>query len=133
MITFLEDAASVNQGERVATIEIESGAQRSSFEMRAGMDTADFALMRPESRAEKRHQIPGDRVSFAWRIRDDSDRLYTARAYRTLFEFPSAECTGELQVTSNLEEGVFSIVMFTAYERRLPRDTSRRRWLADRW
>ncbi len=130
VITFLDGAVDVPQGQRVATVEVTSDEQRFQFELLAGVDTADFAVERPESNAERAHTSPLDRASFSYRVRDDSGHFYTARAYRSVFELPVASRKSTLKVTSSLTRGAIAVVVATSRERKLPPDPSRRRWIA---
>ena len=112
-------------------MELVAAEKRSRFELRAGVDTADFAVDRPELRAERAHTAPLDRACFSWRVSDDSGHFYTARAYRTVFEPPFAEREATLKVTSSLTRGTVAVVVGTVRERKFP-DPSRRRWLVNR-
>ncbi len=132
LITFLDEAVDVPEDERVATIELEADGKRSQFELRAGIDTADFAIDRPESKDARGHAAPLDRTSFSWRVRDDSGHFYTARAYRTVFATPTAAKTTSLTLTSAMKRGTIAVLVSTSRERKIPPDHSRRRWLADR-
>ena len=132
VITFLDEAAKARQGERVATIDLQVGATKSQAELRAGIDTADFAIDRPESAAERAHTAPLDRAAFSFRVRDDSGQFYTARAYRSVLTSPEAAREASLTVTSSLKRGTVAVVVAASWERKIPRDPSRRRWLADR-
>jgi HEAT repeat protein len=132
VITFLDDAVDVPQGERVAAVELTAGETTSRFDLAAGVDTADFAVDRPESETTKKHRSPLDRAVFSWRVDDDSGRFYTARAYRSVFTAPAASRTTTLKVTSTLAHGTVAVVLATSREPKLPPDPSRRRWLADR-
>jgi hypothetical protein len=132
IITFLASAESVPQGERVATVELLAGDKTSPFELRAGVDTADFAVDRPESKGIKAHTAPLDRAVFSYRVDDDSARFYTARAYRSVFEAPDPAATTALTITSTMKQGSLAVVLATSREPQLPLDRGRRRWLADR-
>jgi len=132
LITFLDEADDVPRGERVATVELEADGKRSQFELRAGVDTADFAIDRPESANARGHAAPLDRTAFSWRVRDDSGHFYTARAYRTVFASPEAAPRTSLTLTSSLKRGTIAVLVATSRERKIPPDPSRRRWLADR-
>ena len=130
LITFLDGAAEVPQGERVATVVLTSDGQRFEFELRAGVDTAEFASERPESSARRAHTSPLDRACHSFRVRDDSGHFYTARAYLRVFETPIASRASVLTVTSSLERGAIAVVVATSRERKLPPDPSRRRFIA---
>ena len=132
VVTFLDEAADARQGERVATIDLQAGETKSQSELRAGIDTADFAVERPESAAERAHTAPLDRAAFSFRVRDDSGQFYTARAYRSVLTPPQAARKTSLTVTSSLKRGTVVVVVAASQERKIPRDSSRRRWLADR-
>ena len=132
VITYLEGAASVPQGERVATVELKTSEAQFHYEIRAGVDTADFEIDRPESGAERAHTAPLDRVSFSWRVHDDSSHFYTAKAYRSVFTSPLPSRKTTLKVTSTLQRGTLAVVVATAREAKIPRDPSRGRWIADR-
>jgi len=133
LITFLEDAADVPQGTRVATIEVGGSGERAQFELLAGVNTADFSIDRPELKAERRHTAPLDKACFSFRVGDDSSHLYTAKAYCADFQLPNVESEFEITVTSTLEHGALAVAIVTLAERKLPRDPARRRWIAERW
>jgi HEAT repeat protein len=132
VITFLDGAVQVPQGQRVATVEVTSDEQSFQYELRAGVDTADFAVERPESRGGSRHTSPLDRACYSFRVHDDSGHFYTARAYRSVFETPIASRKSSLKVTSALTSGAIDVVVTTSRERKLPPDRSRRRWIGSR-
>lgn len=133
VVTFLEDAADVPQGAQVATLELDASEKHEQFDLRAGVDTADFAVGRSESAAGRLHAAPMDRACLSWRVVDDSSRFYTARAFRTVLEVPDIGQSAVLKVTSTLERGKLAVVMVNVLEAKLPRDPARRRWLAERW
>jgi hypothetical protein len=132
VLTFLEEATGAAAGQEVATVELKGDGAVLRDSLRAGVDTADFEIDRPESLARRSHAAPLDRVSFEWRVRDDSDRLYTARAYRKVLLPPRRSCETTLTVTSNLLRGTVDVVLATGREATIPPDPSRRRWIADR-
>jgi hypothetical protein len=113
-------------------VELTADETHTTFSLRAGVDTADFAVDRPESIAERAHTAPLDRACFSFRVRDDSSAFYTARAYRSVFTSPVPARTASVKVTSSLERGAIALVLATSKERKLPRELSRRRWVADR-
>jgi hypothetical protein len=129
VITFLDGAAEVPQGQRVGMVEVTMDGQRFEYELRAGVDTAEFAVERPESRARRAHTSPLGRACYAFRVRDDSGHFYTARAYLSVFETPVASRTSVLTVTSSLARGAIAVVAATSREHKLPPDPSRRRWI----
>lgn len=131
VITFLDAAPDAAQGEPVATVELIAGGQRSEFVLRAGVDTADFEVERPESAAQRAHTPPLDRAAMSWRVRDDSSRFYTARAYLSVFDSPVASKTTELKLTSSLKRGAVAVVVANSRERKVPPESGRRRWIAD--
>jgi HEAT repeat protein len=132
VITFLDEAEDVPQGERVATVVLEADGKSSEVELRAGVDTADFAIDRPESSGARGHTAPLDRASFSWRVREDSGHFYTARAYRTVFASQAGATKASLTLTSALKRGTIAVLVATSRERKIPPSPARRRWLADR-
>jgi hypothetical protein len=66
-------------------------------------------------------------------VRDDSSHFYTARAYASVFDARHPGAPGELKVTSSLERGTLVVVMVNVFEAKPPRDSARRRWIAERW
>ena len=132
VITFMDGAIDVATGEKVATVELAAGDARYPFDLRAGIDTADFAVDRPESKAVRAHTAPLDRAFFSWRVRDDSSRFYTARAYGRVMmaKVPARKTT--LTVTSTLTHGAIDVVVATSREPKLPGNGNLRAWVADR-
>jgi hypothetical protein len=127
VITFLDGAADVPQGERVATVEFVGAGAAAPVELRAGIDTADFEADRPESRSAGAHTAPLDRACFSWRVNDDSSLFYTARAYRTVLTPPSGTRPTAIKVTSSLAHGAVDVLVGTARERNLSKGSPRRR------
>ena len=132
VITFMDGAIDVATGEKVATVELAAGDARYPFDLRAGIDTADFAVDRPESKAVRAHTAPLDRALFSWRVGDDSSRFYTARAYGRVMmaSVPARKTT--LTVTSTLTHGAIDVVVATSREPKLPGNGRLRAWVADR-
>ena len=133
MITFLDGATDVPQNAPVATVEFDPAWSKTRFDLRAGIDTADFAVDRPETRTPSSHRAPLERACFSWRVRDDSSHFYTARAYASAFDTRNPGAAGTMTVTSSLDRGTLLVVMVNVFEPKLPKDAARRRWLADRW
>jgi hypothetical protein len=133
LITFLDGAEHVPQGSPVATVEFDPSWNRQHFDLRAGVDTADIAIDRPESKTERAHSAPLNKACYSWRIRDDSSHFYTARAYVSEFAVQNPGQSGSLTVTSTLDRGTLAVIVVNVLESKLPRDPERRRWLADRW
>jgi hypothetical protein len=131
VITFLNGAPDVPQGERVAEVELVAPETQSRFELRAGVDTADFTVNRPESRPVLGHTAPLDRACFSWRVGDDSARFYTANAYRTVFRPAVATRPTVMKVTSLLKHGAIEVLVANSREGKLPPDRSRRRWVSE--
>jgi hypothetical protein len=133
VITFLDGAADVPQGERVAMVKLVADDVQSRFELLAGVDTADFEVDRPESRAASAHAAPLDRACLSWRVGDDSSRFYTARAYRSVFTPEVPMRPTAMTVTSLLTHGSIDVLVATSRERKLPQDRSRRRFIPVTW
>jgi hypothetical protein len=131
VITFLNGAPDVPQGERVAEVELVAPESQTRFDLRAGVDTADFTVNRPESRPVRGHTAPLDHACFSWRVGDDSNRFYTANAYRSVFTTAVATRPTVMKVTSLLTHGAIEVMVANARERKLPPDRSRRRWVSE--
>jgi hypothetical protein len=134
LVTFLTDAADIPQDTPVARVQIRTGnGQPTKRPLLAGVDTADFAVDRPESSALTGHRVPLDRTAWSYRVRDDSSHFYTARAYVTEIALPKGTTKGTAHIRSTVPHGAVALALLVVDEAPVRRERGRRRWLAGRW
>ena len=82
LIGFLTDAHTLKQKEAVAEVFITDATSRvTQYTMKAGLDTADYAIDRPKARSQRMHTAENAKIVHNWLIRDKSNHYYYGHAY----------------------------------------------------
>jgi len=133
VVTFLTDATEIKAGGVVGTIVVHGSGKPQRIKLKAGVDTADFRIDRPESSDARKHTSPVENTAWSYRVRDASSHYYNARAYLHTVPLPEGMLDGRVEVRSSIAMGELAVGWLQVEEASPPRSAGRRRWLADRW
>jgi len=82
LIGLLTDAQTLKQNEAVAEVFItDVTGSVTQYTMKAGIDTADYAIDHPKARSQRMHTAENAKIVHNWLIRDKSNHYYYGHAY----------------------------------------------------
>lgn len=99
LITHLIEGNGIAQGAVVARLQAKVAGQPAVIvPLLAGVDTADAAALRPETRSGLKHGVPWSRVVHQWRTRDGSAHYYWGCSYAVTVPLPPGPRVESLEV-----------------------------------
>lgn len=110
LIGFLTDSHELRQEEAVAEVFItDANASVIRYTMKAGIDTADYAIDHPEAVSQRMHTAEDAKIVHNWLIRDKSTLYYYGHAYLCRIKLASPREIRSVRIEYRAKTGDFAL------------------------